>query len=758
MRQEPRPGDIVAGKYRVRAILGRGRGTLVEAENVSFEQRVAIRIVSPQLGDNVEIGKFRREARALAKLGSEHVARIIDVGNLQDGSFYLVRQYLEGLDVARYLKGRRTLGVEEAIGWVLQATEAVAETHAYGILLRELSPSHLFLADRSPGVRSGPRVLKVIDFGTSKLLRENSDSAVEEFTSTTLTGISPYSSPEMLRRQKDLDVRTDVWSLGAILYEMLSGRPPFGSDTLSLAIAITRDNPAPLGQLRRDVPPEVEEAVMRSLAKDRNQRTADTHAFAASLARFAPPEGRALMERIRDLAASARNRANGGSSDDEELEVSEVEELSDDGEEEAATRVGRVADIMKSGALPTPGGQRGPQQPTVAAPGRMAPPPGYNSGRGPVDEPTAPRNPSRTVPTPSPPAAPAPRAITQEKTEALGVNFNFSPNLGTGSPSAPPGPVFAGAAVGSNPNAPKPTQVLPALLDNPRASLPAMPGLPPLPAPPKPSLPPDARASLHPDASSSPGMIAPAMPLGAAESQWGARSAPAPSNPGAYGPPGMQPTGMQTPGMQPTGGLQPKNAFGRKLALMVVLGAGFALALMIVVLVVLPSGGGAASSASAAASAAPESSPRPPTQQPTAAVTSDPVPTATPSVTSEVVASATPSAEPSAAPSATAKPRNTNTVATTSQPVATSKPTATPTATATVEPAKPGEQGTLVLVAVGGTCAFSVNGASKGTTNSVKLSVAPGNYAVTCKPASGASRSRSASVKAGKTAMITFKL
>jgi eukaryotic-like serine/threonine-protein kinase len=293
MRQEPRPGDIVAGKYRVRAILGRGRGTLVEAENVSFEQRVAIRIVSPQLGDNVEIGKFRREARALAKLGSEHVARIIDVGNLQDGSFYLVRQYLEGLDVARYLKGRRTLGVEESIGWILQATEAVAETHAYGILLRELSPSHLFLADRSPGVRSGPRVLKVIDFGTSKLLRENSDAAVEEFTSTTLTGISPYSSPEMLRRQKDLDVRTDVWSLGAILYEMLSGRPPFGSDTLSLAIAITRDNPTPLGQLRRDVPPEVEEAVMRSLSKDRNQRTADTHAFAASLARFAPPEGRA---------------------------------------------------------------------------------------------------------------------------------------------------------------------------------------------------------------------------------------------------------------------------------------------------------------------------------------------------------------------------------------------------------------------------------------------------------------------------------
>jgi serine/threonine-protein kinase len=736
MKHEPRPGEILAGKYRVRSILGRARGTLVEAEHTAFEQRVAIRVVSPQLGDDVQIARFRREARALAKLGSEHVARIMDVGTLPDGSFYLVRQYLEGLDMGRYLKGKRALSVEEAVGWILQATEAVAECHAYGIVLRELAPAHLFLADRSPGVRGGPRVLKIIDFGTSKLLRENSDAAVEEFTATAVMGISPYSSPEMMRKQRDLDVRTDVWSLGAILYEMLSGRPPFGSNTLALAVAISRDDPAPISRERRDVPEELDKAILRALTKDKNQRTADTHAFAASLARFAPPESRALMVRIRDLAASARERST-GAADEDELEVSEVEELTNDEDaEDVATRVGRPADFAGSlarSAVPLPN----PSASTQQLPSAYA--------AGVIDEQT---NPQQSTARPQ-----ERRSVTQEKTEALGVNFHAlmtSPHSPHVAPKgAGDGPVFAGAATGLTVNTgPKPTQVLPALLDPPSGP----------------------RSSGTPEAQSL--GASPSPPSAPAGSQPGWSNARA-SHPAIFAGPPSAPSGDPGGGAAPSSRSTPPgepvkaapSRFGHKVALMVVIGAASALALMIVVLLVLPSGDGreAADTAPVKVEApAVATSPDPRPAMPATGTPSGGEPTATaePSMVATADPTATPTSEPIAT-SATGRPKSTATAAapttTTAKPtaIATAATTATPTSTAA---SGGSDQGTLVLIAVGGTCAFSVNGASKGTTNSVKLTVPPGNYAVTCKPASGSSRSKSGAVKAGKTTMMTFKL
>jgi serine/threonine-protein kinase len=740
MKHEPRPGEILAGKYRVRSILGRARGTLVEAEHTAFEQRVAIRVVSPQLGDEVEIARFRREARALAKLGSEHVARIIDVGTLPDGSFYLVRQYLEGLDMGRYLKGKRALAVEEAVGWILQATEAVAECHAYGIVLRELAPAHLFLADRSPGVRGGPRVLKIIDFGTSKLLRENSDAAVEEFTATAVMGLSPYSSPEMMRKQKDLDVRTDVWSLGAILYEMLSGRPPFGSDTLALAVAISRVNPAPLSRERRDVPKELDEAISRALTKDKHQRTSDTHAFAASLARFAPRESRALMERIRDLAASARERTNGDAED--ELEISDVEELSNDDSEDVATRVGRPADFAASlgrgATVPLPS----PSANTQQLPNALS--------AGVVDEQTNPQQNLRQ----GAGGPPAPR-VMQEKTEALGVNFQallaspHSPHVAPRPPasSAGDGPVFAGAATGlSVSSGPKSTQVLPALLDPPTAP------------------PPHGLQEAKPMAPSSPSAPGSQPGWSNARASHPAIVAGPPSihSKGAGGSVGAAPWANPPIEMPPSGGRVEPGRFGRKIALMVVVGAASALALMIVVLLVLRGGHKNEVADSSAVNVdapvtAPAQDPRPAmptaTSEPSATATSEP----------SAVATTEPVTTPTSDPATTSRPKPTATAATptaTAPPVATVKPTTTaptPTATSTAATSS-SEQGTLVLIAVGGTCAFSVNGAPKGTTNSVKLTVPPGNYAVTCKPASGSSRSKSGAVKGGKTTMMTFKL
>jgi serine/threonine-protein kinase len=138
------PGSIIGGKHRVRAILSTSRGFLVEAFHTDFDQRVVIRVLPPALADEKEIERFRREARTLAKLESEHVARILDVGTLPDGTFYFTRQYVEGTDLASYVAQRGPLPLQEAVLLVLQASEAVAETHSHGILLRELQPSHLF--------------------------------------------------------------------------------------------------------------------------------------------------------------------------------------------------------------------------------------------------------------------------------------------------------------------------------------------------------------------------------------------------------------------------------------------------------------------------------------------------------------------------------------------------------------------------------------------------------------------------------------
>src|SRR3954469_13124584 len=157
-----RPGDVIGGKYRVRAILSRTRGFLVEAFHTEFDQRVVVRILSPNLCDEKEVERFRREARTLAKLESEHVARILDVGTLPDGAFFFARPYLEGVDLAAHLKKRGAMALGEAVGLILQACEALAETHTHNIILREMQPSHLFLAQRL----GGGTALKLPDFGT----------------------------------------------------------------------------------------------------------------------------------------------------------------------------------------------------------------------------------------------------------------------------------------------------------------------------------------------------------------------------------------------------------------------------------------------------------------------------------------------------------------------------------------------------------------------------------------------------------------
>jgi serine/threonine-protein kinase len=312
MRPDPiNPGDVIGSKYRVRAVLGRARGLLVEAVHTELEQRVAIRVLSPALLDEKEVGLFRREARLLAKLESEHAARILDVGTLPDGTFYFARQYLEGMDLAAYLAQHGPLPLQDAVLMILQACEAVAETHAHDILLRELEPSHLFVAERIGG---SPQ-LKLVDFGTAKLmLRATAPTAGDEMTATAVCGLSCYASPELIRNTSHLDARADVWSLGAIFYQMLAGHPPFKGDLATLILEITREDPVSMTHWRRDAPAEIDAILRWALAKDVDGRFVNVHAFAHALAPFASAEGQILIQRIGEITAAGRRRRAKGAS------------------------------------------------------------------------------------------------------------------------------------------------------------------------------------------------------------------------------------------------------------------------------------------------------------------------------------------------------------------------------------------------------------------------------------------------------------
>ncbi|MEZ4314973.1 MAG: serine/threonine-protein kinase [Polyangiaceae bacterium] len=220
-----KPGDIVAGKYLVDRVLGvGGMGAVVAATHTQLDQRVAIKFLLPQmLGSREVVERFQREARAAAKIRSEHVVRVSDVGTLDGGVPFIVMEFLEGKDLGELLQRRGPLPVPLAVDYVLEACEALAEAHAAGIVHRDLKPSNLFLARRADETD----IVKVLDFGISKQITPEALQSSPSLTRTTdVFGSPTYMSPEQLKASRDVDTRADLWALGVILFELISGAPP----------------------------------------------------------------------------------------------------------------------------------------------------------------------------------------------------------------------------------------------------------------------------------------------------------------------------------------------------------------------------------------------------------------------------------------------------------------------------------------------------------------------------------------------------
>lgn len=219
------PGQVIDDKFEVERLLGRGgMGVVVQARHLELDQRVAIKLLKEGVLEGDEaVQRFTREARALAKLGGEHVVRVTDVGRLPQGTPYMVMEYLDGEDLSASLRRRGPLPPDEVADYLVQACAGLAEAHATGLVHRDLKPANLFLARRTDGTTQ----VKVLDFGIAKSIggtRLTADFAV--------LGSPRYMSPEQLRAPRSVDARTDIWALGAIAFRLLTDKPPFAAEGL----------------------------------------------------------------------------------------------------------------------------------------------------------------------------------------------------------------------------------------------------------------------------------------------------------------------------------------------------------------------------------------------------------------------------------------------------------------------------------------------------------------------------------------------
>ncbi len=294
-------GDILAGKFRVEKLLGSGgMGMVVAAHHLQLDEPVAIKFLLPEaLTNAAAVGRFAREARAATKIKSEHVVRIIDIGSFDSGEPYIVMEYLNGQDLSQLLAARGPLPPDEVAEYILQACEAIVEAHVLGIVHRDLKPANLFVAARMDGTP----LIKVLDFGISKV-STGPDLALTE--TSALMGSPLYMSPEQMASAKSVDARTDIWALGVILYELVTGKPPFSADTITeLCAKVLQQEAQPVRAHRPELPPAMDEVIARCLKKSPAERYANVGELAIALAEIAPKHARRSAKRISGVVAAA---------------------------------------------------------------------------------------------------------------------------------------------------------------------------------------------------------------------------------------------------------------------------------------------------------------------------------------------------------------------------------------------------------------------------------------------------------------------
>jgi eukaryotic-like serine/threonine-protein kinase len=300
-----REGEILAGKYRIGKTLGAGAmGAVVAAHHLILDEKVAIKFMHAHPMDRAgAVARFVHEARAAVRIRNEHVVRIFDIAVLQSGPPYIVMEYLDGCDLAVKLRRTGRLRLEEAVDYILEACEAMAEAHRLGIVHRDLKPANLFLSERN----GSPPSIKVLDFGISKTVHlvpttlglDETVLSAGVTQAKAILGSPFYMSPEQMESATDVDARADIWALGVTLFELVTGSYPYTGSSLIQVYSkmISKDSSVWRAALV-DRPAGLQAILARCLAHDRQNRYASVGEFAGALAPFGSDHAAASLQRI----------------------------------------------------------------------------------------------------------------------------------------------------------------------------------------------------------------------------------------------------------------------------------------------------------------------------------------------------------------------------------------------------------------------------------------------------------------------------
>ncbi len=283
----PQPGDLIAGKYRVQGLLGAGGVAYVlEAHHELLDKSVALKLLAPEASRAAALTeRFLVEARAAAKVDSPYVARVMDVGTLENGQPFIVMERLEGCNLDELLFLEQRPKIEDAVDYVLQALQGLAHAHVLGVVHRDLKPANLFLAKQPDGTST----VKILDFGIAFVLDEAGKAPESaRVRSNAIVGSPMYMSPEQVRNEP-IDHRTDIWSIGVVLYELVTGKVPFGASASGMGElfgSILNDPFVPASKVREDSPKDLDAVLAKALSRDPAARYADVAELARALAPF----------------------------------------------------------------------------------------------------------------------------------------------------------------------------------------------------------------------------------------------------------------------------------------------------------------------------------------------------------------------------------------------------------------------------------------------------------------------------------------